>query len=230
MKQIKLILGDIYFQYKYGFYLLYALFTLTYIALLYFLPDSWKSIASAVIIFSDPALIGLIFMGSIILFEKSERVLNSIAVSPISVQQYIISKVVSITVISLISGILIAWIAGEIAYIPTFFIGISLGSFLFSLIGLIFSIKSATLNSFLLKTMPLMSVAMIPIVPYLIGYDHWTMQLIPSVAVINLIMDIPNLGIISILVLTLWIAITYYYTIVSVKKMFKKLGGDKGEF
>lgn len=227
MKIIKLLRGDIHFQYKYGFYLLYAFFTLVYITILHFLPDSWQEVASTIIIFSDPALIGLVFMGAIVLFEKSERVLNTIAVSPITVHQYIISKVLSISIISLICGVLIAWVSADIAYLPTFVLGVSLGSILFSLIGLIMSANSSTLNSFLLKVMPIMSLAMIPVGLYLFGYEHWTMQMIPSVSVVNLIMNIANLGIISVIVLALWIAIVYYCTVISVKKMIKQLGGGK---
>jgi hypothetical protein len=53
------------------------------------------------------------------------------------------------------------------------------------------------------------------------------MQLFPSVSIINLILNSVDLGVISILILTLWIAISYYYTVCSVQKMIKKLGGGK---
>lgn len=227
MKTIKLLCGDIYFQYKYGFYLLYAFFTLAYSVIIYLLPDSWKAIVSAIIIFSDPALIGLVFMGAIVLFEKSERVLHTIAVSPINIHQYIVSKVLSITIISLISGLIIASMGTDIIYLPTSVLGISLGSILFSLVGLIISAKSATLNGFLIKTVPIMCLAVMLAALYLIGYNHWIMQLLPSVSIINLIMDIEHLEIISVCMLTLWIAIIYYFTVVVVRKMMKSLGGDK---
>lgn len=227
MKILKLLRGDIYFQYKYGFYLLYALFTLIYIAILHFMPDSWQHIASGIIIFSDPALIGLVFMGAIVLFEKSERVLNTIAISPISVHHYVASKVLSISIISLISGLLIACVAAEIAYLPMFILGVSLGSIFFSLIGLIASVSSSTLNGFLIRICPIMALATASAVFYLFGLDHWAMQLLPSTAIINLIMDISNLEIISVVVLALWIVPIYCWTVVSVKNMMKKLGGVK---
>ena len=227
MKIIKLLRGDIYFQYKYGFYLLYAFFTCVYIAILHLLPNSWHQVASALIIISDPALIGLVFIGAIVLFEKSERVLNSIAVSPINVHQYIISKIVSITIVSLLSGLFIAYAGAEIIFLPTFILGITLGSILFSLIGLIISTNSPTLNAFILRITPIMTLATLPVVMYLMGYKHWSMQLFPSVSIINLILNSVDLGVISILILTLWIAISYYYTVCSVQKMIKKLGGGK---
>ena len=103
MKLKGLILGDIRQQYKYGFYALYTLFTLVYIAVLRILPMQWKELCTTTLIFSDPVLIGLMFMGAIILFEKSEKVMQALAVSPISIHAYILSKVISIGLISLLS-------------------------------------------------------------------------------------------------------------------------------
>ena len=102
MKLKGLILGDIRQQYKYGFYALYTLFTLVYITVLRILPMPWKELCTTTLIFSDPVLIGLMFMGAIILFEKSEKVMQALAVSPISIHAYILSKVISIGLISLL--------------------------------------------------------------------------------------------------------------------------------
>lgn len=77
MKLKGLILGDIRQQYKYGFYALYTLFTLVYITVLRILPMPWKELCTTTLIFSDPVLIGLMFMGAIILFEKSEKVMQA---------------------------------------------------------------------------------------------------------------------------------------------------------
>lgn len=59
-------------------------------------------------IYSDPAAMGLFFMGAIVLLEKSQRVLNSLAVSPVKVSEYILSKVISLGVISSIVAMFIA--------------------------------------------------------------------------------------------------------------------------
>lgn len=227
MRLLSLLRGDIYFQYKYGFYLLYAFFTLIYITTLYFLPDSWKDIASAFIIFSDPALIGLMFMGAIVLFEKSERVLNTIAVSPITVSQYVISKLASIAIISLASGLTIGLVASHINCVVTFILGLVLGSILFSMFGLIISVRTSTLNGFFVGIAPIILLVTLPPVIYMLGVKEWFMQIHPGVAVLNLILNSRELQAISILVLSLWSIVVYYFTIISVNKMMKKLGGDK---
>ena len=84
MNTKSLILSDIRFQFRYGFYTIYLVFTLVYVGLLFALPNAWRTDAALIMIFTDPAAMGLFFMGAIVLFEKNERVLDSLAVSPVA--------------------------------------------------------------------------------------------------------------------------------------------------
>jgi fluoroquinolone transport system permease protein len=75
-------------------------FLLLYIGLIFALPVAWRKTAGILMIFTDPAAMGLYFMGAIVLFEKSERVLNSISISPVKPLEYMLSKLCSLAVIS----------------------------------------------------------------------------------------------------------------------------------
>lgn len=116
MRIINLIKGDIRFQFKYGFYFVYAVFTAVYLSLIFVMPQSWREKAAAIMIFSDPAAMGLFFMGAIVLLEKSERILNSLAVSPVKTGEYILSKVISLLFISVLVGIAITLPLGTKKY------------------------------------------------------------------------------------------------------------------
>ena len=111
MRMIHLIKGDIVFQIKYGFYFLYVVFTVLYAFVLVILPETWQETVASIMIYSDPAAMGLFFMGAIILFEKSQRVLNSLAVSPIHISEYILSKIISLALISEIVAMILAVIS-----------------------------------------------------------------------------------------------------------------------
>lgn len=89
---LALLRGDVRFQFKYGIHGLYLLFSLLYIAILSAFPQPWREKAAMVMIFTDPAAMGLFFMGAIVLFEKSERVLDSIAVSPVKAREYVLDR------------------------------------------------------------------------------------------------------------------------------------------
>jgi fluoroquinolone transport system permease protein len=58
---------------------------------------------------------GLYFMGAIVLFEKGERVLDSLAVSPAGAGMYALSKLLSIALISTAAGLAIG-LAGGVAF------------------------------------------------------------------------------------------------------------------
>lgn len=109
MRLFHLIKGDISFQIRYGFYLLYGILTFIYTFILFVLPVEWRGIVSHLLIFSDPAAMGLFFMGAMILFEKSQRVLDSLAVSPVTTQEYIFSKMMSFAIISEIVAMILAY-------------------------------------------------------------------------------------------------------------------------
>jgi fluoroquinolone transport system permease protein len=66
-----LVLGDMRFQYKYGFYFLYLFFILLYAGALFALPASWRRLTAVLMVFTDPAAIGLYFMGAIVLLKKA---------------------------------------------------------------------------------------------------------------------------------------------------------------
>ena len=73
MKLRRLVCGDIHFQWKYGFYFIYFVLTVIYVFGITALPDNWKHNAAAIMIYSDPAAMGLFFMGAIVLLEKSQK-------------------------------------------------------------------------------------------------------------------------------------------------------------
>ena len=109
-----MILSDIRFQFRYGFYFIYLVFSLVYIGMLFAFPENWRQTAALLMIFTDPAAMGLFFMGAIVLFEKSERVLNSIAVSPVKPLEYVVSKLVSIGLIASLVACVIGFVAGVV--------------------------------------------------------------------------------------------------------------------
>ena len=108
MRLKKLFLLDMRFQAKYGFYFLYVVLTVIYIAVLFALPENWKEKTAAILIFSDPASMGLFFMGAIVLLEKSQHTTCALAVSPVYATEYVIAKVSSLSAISLVVAAILA--------------------------------------------------------------------------------------------------------------------------
>lgn len=226
MRTRALLIGDIRFQFKYGFYFLYLIFTVLYISLILILPHAWREKAAIFMIFSDPAAIGLYFMGSIVLFEKSERVLNSIAISPVKPYEYVMAKLISIAIISTAAGVLIGF-SGNVILNPFYFIfGVFLGSCLFSAIGLMIAADIATLNQFILATIPAELVITIPAIIYIFGWKPRFLLLHPGVCIIELFQNGPD-ALSAVVILTLWTVLTAIVTCRITAKSFRSLGGVK---
>lgn len=166
MRVKNLFLLDMRFLAKYGFYFLYAVLTVIYIAVLFAIPEDWREKAAAILIFSDPASMGLFFMGAVVLLEKSQKVPCALAVSPVRATEYVITKAGSLAVISLIVAAVIAS-AAEAPRLPVVLFGTFLSSVLFSLLGIVIATKTASLNQFLLWTVPVEAVCFVPAVLHL---------------------------------------------------------------
>ena len=102
MRFKNLLRWDLRFQARYGFFLLYGFLTIFYTMVLFAIPQSWKEKAAAILIFSDPAAMGLFFMGAIVLLEKSQKVTSYFAITPLKAAEYVWSKVLSLSAIALV--------------------------------------------------------------------------------------------------------------------------------
>lgn len=166
MRLKKLFLLDMRFQAKYGFYFLYAVLTVIYIAVLFALPENWKEKAAAILIFSDPASMGLFFMGAIVLLEKSQHTTCALAVSPVHTTEYIIAKVSSLSAISLVVAAILA-LAADADNLHIVLLGTFLSSVIFTLFGIIVATKIASLNQFILWTVPIEAICFVPAILHL---------------------------------------------------------------
>jgi len=226
MKIWSLLRGDIRFQYKYGFYFLYMFFTILYIGLLLAFPEAWREKAAILMIFSDPAAMGLYFMGAIVLFEKSERVLNSIAVSPAKPYEYMLSKLFSIGVISVIVGFAIGFFSDAVNITMHFILGIFLCSCLFSAIGLVIAAKSISLNGFIISTIPAQLIINIPAVAWLFGWKPAWLIFHPGVSLMEICENQKHM-LPALIILAFWTLLAAVMANRTVKGMFKEIGGIK---
>jgi fluoroquinolone transport system permease protein len=226
MRIKSLLWGDIRFQFKYGFYFIYLVFSVLYISLLFAFPEGWREKAALLMIFSDPAAMGLYFMGAIVLFEKSERVLDSIAISPVKTGEYTFSKLCSIGIISTAVGLIIGYAGSVVSNILEFSLGVFLCSCLFSALGLIIACKISTLNQFIIATIPAEILINIPTIAWLFGYKKSWLLLHPGVCMLEICTG-GNRVMPALILLLAWVVIFAVLAGFTVEKMLKSLGGVK---
>ncbi|HBG3228438.1 TPA: ABC transporter permease, partial [Clostridioides difficile] len=198
--------------------------SIIYICIINVFPTFMREKIAIIMIYSDPAAMGLFFMGAIVLLEKSQRVLNSLAVSPVKVSEYILSKVISLGVISSIVAMFIA-ITLNLDNIIISTIGTFFSSIIFSLLGLILASKASSLNQFIVLSIPIEIICFIPPILNVLLDTKSYANLYPFNICISLISGDKNFIMINILISI--IIIIYFITYYFICSSWKKVGGVK---
>ncbi len=217
---ISLLIADCRFQFRYGFYALYAFFSIFYVVLLRLLPGFTRDSARALLAFSDPAALGLFFMGAILLFERGERVHPSLAVSPVRVFEYALSKALSLSIISLAAGIgIILASGGRVG--PWTVAGMALASMLFSSVGLLIGSRAQSLNGYILLTVPAELLLFVPAGLWFFEvFGDWAL-VHPGAAALNLVSASPRYPTASFLSLGLWLALALVFALPAAGRMLR---------
>lgn len=226
MRRLALLKGDIRFQWKYGFYAVYAIFTVVYVLTLLAIPEAARRTVATVMIFTDPAAMGLFFMGAIILLEKSQHIDCALAAAPLSVWEYCAAKLLSLALIGLIVAFILA-LAGGIRDIAGCLLAVLLTSLLCSACGLIAAEKARSLNNFVLLAVPFELLICLPPALLLFGVDYPAMSLHPGVAAVRLIYGEATHPALCLLSLALWCIPALLICLRTVRRSFVAAGGMK---
>lgn len=228
LRCVALTKGDIRFQWKYGFYYIYIILVLLYSGVLSLLPANVRQTVCDIMVYSDPAAMGMFFMGAIVLLEKSQRVLNSIAVSPVTATEYILGKMCSIGFISLLVGfLLLVQVRSSHLWLSSF--GIIASSFCFTLCGIIVGTKIDSLTGYIVSTIPFELLGFVPPIAYRLGLaqDHPLMLLHPGCAQMQLISGNTSHTLFAMLSCIAWILMLFVIARNRVRKMLQSVGGVK---
>lgn len=151
MRFFSALINDMRYQARYGFYFLYGFISAVYTAVLILCPQEYRKTAASIIILTDPAMIGAFFIGGIWLLEKGEGLHGFWAASPLRPAEYVLSKAVSLSVISTLAAGLIA-LAGlgtDVDY-PVLLIAVFTGAMVFTLLGLLLASRARSINHYML--------------------------------------------------------------------------------
>ncbi|MBN1860569.1 MAG: hypothetical protein JW840_03815 [Candidatus Thermoplasmatota archaeon] len=139
---------------------------------------------STTFLFFDPMLIGIMFVGALVLFEKTENTLQALIVTPIKINTYFFSKIISLTILSLITGTLFLLLTQGVDFsFPYYLIGVTLTSILLILIGFILVSRCRSLNEYLLMILLSFVVLFLPPLLHMSGiYNNPLFYLWPTQA------------------------------------------------
>lgn len=186
MMLIKWIKHEIKIQRVNGLYSVYIIVNLVYIFLLGYVPERYIDLATASIIFSDPTMIGMVFVGAFILLEKRNNVTKGIGISPLGSKGYVIGKVISMWIIAVITSLVIASVyKGSVFNVVGLIIGVSIGSAIFTCIGIIMGAYVKSMNQYLFAIIIASIILAVPVLS-LIGLNFISLSIMPTYSIFRM--------------------------------------------
>ena len=183
MRFLSALKNDIRFQVKYGFYFLYAFFSAVYIGVLAMVPPAYRDAVAAIVILTDPAMLGIFFIGGIWLLERGEGLHRFWCASPLRPVEYVLSKAVSLAVLSTVSADLIALVSlGRGVHLAGLSLGVFAGAVVLNLIGLTVASRARSVNHYLTVVILPLTALTAPPVLTAFGFSHPLLEMVPSTA------------------------------------------------
>ncbi len=231
MRFWRVLSGDMRYQFKYGFYFLYLVISAFYIAVLLLLPPGIRQLGTALIIWSDPAALGFFFIGGIVLLEKGEGLHSYLSILPVTTGEYLWSKVLSLSVISTLTGLVIAAVGlgGEVAYL--FLVpGLLAGSALFTFFGLAVGSVARSVNHYMALGVPVGIVLMGPSFLPVLGVSHPLLEVLPATLLLRALyvsagLAVPYSEPLALAGLLLWLVPSYWLARRSFTIYLQRTGG-----
>lgn len=215
MKNLNWIFHEGKLQMMNGLYGVYVVVNLVYIFLLGYVPKQFIDLASTLIILSDPTMLGMVFVGAFILLEKRSGVTSAIGTTPLGARGYILGKVVSMLVISVITSLVIAITYKGLKFnIPLLILTVGISSMVFTMLGIILGVYLKSMNQYILSIALTGIVLSLPLL-YYFGVSLSILKIIPTCIAANLIWGaITNVqvSIIGIIILVLWFGVLMLIT------------------
>ncbi len=180
---------DITLQARNYIYVANVVSTAAIIVFVLLLPlDPLPANVAAFFIFADPALIGLSFIGAIVMMEKASRVLSALGVTPSPPGVYVASKTLTMSVNGILSGLAVAWFAldGQFDW-PLMMLALALSNTVAVLMGFAIVARAPSMNGLMIFLLFGTSVLFIPLLAHfgLIAEPaSWVCAVIPSYAML----------------------------------------------
>ncbi len=159
---------DVVFQFRHGFYYAYLVLTIIYILALMPLKGLLQHTITTLVLITDVGMIGFFFVGAIVILEKGQNLLESVFVTPLRLNEYLLSKVASLALLALLSALVIASsVYGFSVFFLLFIPGMVLGTAFYTLFGIWVAIRSKNVNDYFAKALGLGLFLSLPLIDYL---------------------------------------------------------------
>lgn len=168
---------DLRVQYRNGFYYATAVVVVGSILVLRWLPAHTAALLMPVVLLENVLINTFYFVSALLLLERGEGTFAAQSVTPLRADEYLASKVLTLTALSLVESLLIAVaVAGPDPRLAVMAVGIALAGTLFALAGVGLVVRYDAINEFIMPSVLYTALLTIPVFGYFgVGARAWYM-------------------------------------------------------
>lgn len=165
---LRMVGWDVRLQVRYGFYTVYAVLTVAYVLGLALVPPAFRERTLALLVLTDPSVLGFYFVSALVLVEKREGTLDALAVSPLGVRGYLLAKLCSLSALAVAASVTLALLAHPRGVdLPLLVGGVALTSAFFVSVGLVAVSRFDTIEDYFFSALGYGAVMFAPLLGYL---------------------------------------------------------------
>jgi fluoroquinolone transport system permease protein len=158
---------DVRLQFRNGFYFATALVVACSIVLLRWLPPDAAALLLPVVLLQNVVVNTFYFVSGLLLLERGEGTFAAQSVTPLRADEYLASKLSTLTALSLVEGLLIATAVGGFdGRLVVTALGIALAAALFCLAGVAVVVHYEAINEFIMPSVIYTFLLSLPILGY----------------------------------------------------------------
>ena len=172
---------DLRLQQRYRFNYAAVFVALVWIGFLRQVPDWAVDLALPFVLFTDLAVIGFYFIAGLVLFEKGERTLYALVVTPLRFGEYLGSKLSTLTLMALAVSLVVVAVRHGFGFDwVLFLLGVGLMSPLILLSGFIMVAPFSSISTFIIPSQVFLLPLALPLVQFFGLWEHPLFYLIPT--------------------------------------------------
>ena len=181
-----IVVHDARLQFRYGIHAAYAVVTALYLAFFLLAGPLLPAWVPAVIIYTDPAVVGFCFLGALMLLERGEHTRMALAATPLSATDYVAGKAITLTGLGLVATLVLAPVVHADANLPLLAITVGLTALAYIGIGVAFARRCRTVNAYLIGSGALLTPLIAPGFLALLPAMPLPLLLVPTAAQLRL--------------------------------------------
>ncbi|GAB2505185.1 fluoroquinolone export ABC transporter permease subunit [Nocardiopsis aegyptia] len=168
-------------QWRYGFLYAAAFSAALWLVVLFPIPDAYRDVVAPLVLFGDLTIVAFFFIAGALFFEKNERTLFAVVVSPLRFGIYLSAKLLTLTLLSVVlSFAIVLPVHGFGFSVLPMLTGVLVTAVLLLLLSFVTAVPYSSITDWLMPSTFWLGLVNVPLLHYAGLWEHPVVYLIPT--------------------------------------------------